>query len=82
MSHSFIQVLPYLILRLFNHHAVSLKCFRLVDNLPLVTRIVTHEAGANHVQYEHGYRLGFLHNKNVAVNNHLKIILHYHTEDK
>ncbi len=52
---------------------------RLVDNLPCATRVVTQESDS--IQYEHGYRLGFLHNQNVAVNNHLKIILHYHSED-
>ena len=52
---------------------------RLVDNLPCATRVVTQES--DNIQYEHGYRLGFLHNQNVALNNHLKIILHYHSED-
>lgn len=54
-------------------------CFSLVDNLPCATRVANQESDS--VQYEHGYRLGFLHNKNVALNNHLKIILHYHSED-
>lgn len=51
----------------------------LVDNLPCATRVINQDSGD--MQYEHGYRLGFLHNQNVALNNHLKIILHYHTED-
>lgn len=53
--------------------------FRLVDNLPCATRVPTDEPDV--VQYEQGYRLGYLKQKNVAINNHLKIILHYHTED-
>lgn len=51
----------------------------LVDNLPCATRVVNQDS--ENIQYEHGYRLGFLHNQNVALNNHLKIILHYHSED-
>ena len=53
--------------------------FRLVDNLPCATRVMNRDS--DNIQYEHGYRLGFLHNQNVALNNHLKIILHYHSED-
>jgi transmembrane 9 superfamily protein 2/4 len=53
--------------------------FRLVDNLPCATRVMNQDS--DNIQYEHGYRLGFLHNQNVALNNHLKIILHYHSED-
>ncbi len=57
---------------------ICFSLYRLVDNLPCATRVPTQ---SSEVTYEHGYRLGFLHDNNVALNNHLKIILHYHTED-
>jgi len=50
----------------------------LIDNLPVATRVQTSQ---DEVSYEHGYRLGFLFGKKVALNNHLNIVLHYHTED-
>lgn len=36
----------------------------------------------NEVQYEQGYKLGFMDGDKVYINNHLKLILHYHTVDK
>jgi len=53
----------------------------LVDNLPCATRFISTGSGESQVQYEHGYRLGFVHDHKAAINNHLKIVLHYHTED-
>lgn len=49
----------------------------LVDNLPCATKIILPET--NEVQYEQGYKLGFTMGDKVFINNHLKIILHYHT---
>lgn len=54
--------------------------FRLVDNLPCATKIVIPES--NEVQYEQGYKLGYTLSDKVFINNHLKIILHYHTVNK
>uniref|UniRef100_A0A1B6LF31 Transmembrane 9 superfamily member n=1 Tax=Graphocephala atropunctata TaxID=36148 RepID=A0A1B6LF31_9HEMI len=49
----------------------------LVDNLPCATKTVSPDG--NEVQYEHGYRLGTTSNGRVFINNHLKLILLYHT---
>uniref|UniRef100_A0A0L8IFU7 Transmembrane 9 superfamily member n=1 Tax=Octopus bimaculoides TaxID=37653 RepID=A0A0L8IFU7_OCTBM len=51
----------------------------LVDNLPCATRFEM--LGTREIQYEHGYKLGFVKNNEAFINNHLKIILKYHTED-
>ncbi|KAJ9600211.1 hypothetical protein L9F63_009493 [Diploptera punctata] len=52
----------------------------LVDNLPCATKVVNPET--SEVQYEHGYRLGGVEGDNVYINNHLKLILLYHTHNK
>ncbi|XP_049963026.1 transmembrane 9 superfamily member 4 [Schistocerca serialis cubense] len=52
----------------------------LVDNLPCATKKRNPETGE--VQYEHGYRLGGSTREGVYINNHLKLILLYHTENK
>lgn len=49
---------------------------RLVDNLPCATRIVN--PVTNSVVFEHGYKLGYVKDKNVYINNHLKLIFLYH----
>lgn len=49
----------------------------LTDNLPCSTKIVGKD---KQVQYEHGYRLGFLTEDKVYLNNHLRIVLKYHAE--
>uniref|UniRef100_A0A1B6ETI8 Transmembrane 9 superfamily member n=1 Tax=Cuerna arida TaxID=1464854 RepID=A0A1B6ETI8_9HEMI len=49
----------------------------LVDNLPCATKTMSPDG--NEVQYEHGYRLGTTSNGRVFINNHLKLILLYHT---
>ncbi|CAM1303789.1 TM9SF4 (predicted), partial [Pycnogonum litorale] len=51
----------------------------LVDNLPCATKY--HMLDTGEVKYEHGYKLGFVEDNKAYVNNHLKIILKYHTED-
>lgn len=33
------------------------------------------------VQYEHGYRIGSVEDQKAYINNHLKLIFKYHTED-
>jgi hypothetical protein len=53
---------------------------RLVDNLPCATKIVNHET--SEIQYEHGYRLGGVDGASVYINNHLKLILLYHTHNE
>lgn len=50
--------------------------YRLVDNLPVATRIYYPET--KEIQFEHGYRLGQVDKDNVYINNHLKFILSYH----
>lgn len=54
--------------------------FRLVDNLPCATKIVNAET--SEIQYEHGYRLGGVEGTSVYINNHLKLILLYHTHNQ
>ncbi|KAG1660058.1 Transmembrane 9 superfamily member 4 [Nymphon striatum] len=51
----------------------------LVDNLPCATKY--HMLDTGEVQYEHGYRIGFVEDSKAYINNHLKIILKYHSED-
>lgn len=50
----------------------------MIDNLPVATKYSI----GNQVQYEHGYHLGFVRNGKAFLNNHLKFILKYHTEDE
>jgi len=49
----------------------------LVDNLPCATKLINPET--NEPQYEQGYKLGYVVGDKVYINNHLKLILHYHT---
>jgi len=51
----------------------------LIDNLPCATKFKL--LGSDEEQYEHGYKLGFVKDKVAYVNNHLKFILKYHTDD-
>lgn len=51
--------------------------YRLVDNLPCATKTINTDT--NEAQYEHGYRLGTSSNGKAYINNHLKLILLYHT---
>lgn len=67
------QLVAQRILHAYNVHL-------LVDNLPCATRFPSIETGQ--MQYEHGYRLGSAESGEAFINNHLKIILSYHTEDK
>lgn len=53
---------------------------RLVDNLPVATRIMNPTTGE--VTFEHGYRLGQMESNNMYINNHLKFILSYHMHTK
>lgn len=57
-----------------------LQRYRLVDNLPVATRIVNPDS--MEVQFEHGYRLGQSDRNTVYINNHLKLILSYHMHTK
>lgn len=52
---------------------------RLVDNLPVATRIVNPNG---EITYEHGYRLGQMDEQHYYINNHLKFILSYHMHNK
>lgn len=51
----------------------------LVDNLPCATKFQTLDTEES--VYERGYKLGYIHNNKVYINNHLRIILSYHTDD-
>ncbi|XP_043566435.1 transmembrane 9 superfamily member 4 isoform X1 [Chiloscyllium plagiosum] len=60
----------------------------IADNLPVATRL---EFYPNHddndkkkekeVQFEHGYRLGFIDNNKFYLHNHLSFIVYYHKEE-
>ncbi|KAL1457529.1 hypothetical protein WDU94_007747 [Cyamophila willieti] len=49
----------------------------LVDNLPCATRIINPDT--QQIQYEHGYKLGYMDDNKYYINNHLNFILLYHT---
>lgn len=51
----------------------------IVDNLPCATQFKMMDSDL--VQYEHGYKLGFVKDGKVYLNNHLKMYLKYHTDD-
>lgn len=51
----------------------------LIDNLPCATKFEIPET--SQVEYEHGYKLGFVENNIPYINNHLTFILKYHSED-
>lgn len=51
----------------------------IVDNLPCATKFEMLETGD--VQYEHGYKLGFVKDNVAYLNNHLKLLLKYHEEE-
>lgn len=51
----------------------------IVDNLPCATQFKMMDS--DQVQYEHGYKLGFVKDGKVYLNNHLKMFLKYHTDD-
>jgi len=52
----------------------------ITDNLPCATKFELLETGE--VQYEHGYKLGFVKDGKAYLNNHLRLVLKYHTEDE
>ena len=53
---------------------------RLADNLPAAT--VFRNLKTNELQYEDGFKLGFVHEKRTVLNNHLTIIIKYHQINK
>jgi len=52
----------------------------LTDNLPCATKFQMLDTGD--VQYEHGYKLGFMKDGVAYLNNHLRLVLKYHTDDE
>jgi transmembrane 9 superfamily protein 2/4 len=52
----------------------------ITDNLPAATKFLMLET--NEVQYEHGYKLGFVKDEKAYLNNHLRIVLKYHKEEE
>ncbi|XP_063234730.1 transmembrane 9 superfamily member 4 [Bacillus rossius redtenbacheri] len=52
----------------------------LIDNLPCATKLRNQET--KEVHYEHGYRLGGAVGDSIFINNHLKLILLYHSKNK
>ncbi|XP_032622312.1 transmembrane 9 superfamily member 4 isoform X3 [Chelonoidis abingdonii] len=59
----------------------------IADNLPVATRLELYsnreeeEKKEKDVQFEHGYRLGFMDSNKFYLHNHLSFILHYHREE-
>uniref|UniRef100_A0A8V0YIU9 Transmembrane 9 superfamily member n=1 Tax=Gallus gallus TaxID=9031 RepID=A0A8V0YIU9_CHICK len=60
----------------------------IADNLPVATRLEFYsnreeeeKKKEKDVQFEHGYRLGFLDGNKFYLHNHLSFILYYHRED-
>ena len=53
---------------------------RLIDNLPAATKFSN--GNDDDIQYENGFRLGFIQNDKTYINNHLKITLFYHKHAK
>ncbi|XP_071116684.1 transmembrane 9 superfamily member 4-like [Haliotis cracherodii] len=51
----------------------------IVDNLPCATKFELLDS--KEVQYEHGYKLGYETGNEVYLNNHLRLILKFHTDD-
>lgn len=51
----------------------------IVDNLPCATKFQLLDS--NDYQYEHGYKLGFERDSKAYLNNHVKFLLKFHTED-
>lgn len=49
-----------------------------IDNLPVATKFILENG---QVQYDHGFKLGFALEQNTFLNNHLTMILKYHTYD-
>ena len=49
---------------------------RLADNLPAAT--VFRNLKTNELQYEDGFKLGFVFEQNVFLNNHLNLVIKYH----
>ena len=59
-----------------NVYTVSVVLSRLADNLPAAT--VFRNLKTNELQYEDGFKLGFVHGSQAILNNHLTIIIKYH----
>ncbi|XP_015281663.1 PREDICTED: transmembrane 9 superfamily member 4 isoform X1 [Gekko japonicus] len=59
----------------------------IADNLPVATRLEFYlnreedKSKEKDIQFEHGYRLGFMDNNKFYLHNHLSFILYYHRED-
>lgn len=56
----------------------------LLDNLPVATRFTLGKSASDDissVQYEHGYRLGFVKDDTSYINNHLTLIVRYHFDE-
>ncbi|XP_036179667.1 transmembrane 9 superfamily member 4 isoform X3 [Myotis myotis] len=60
----------------------------IADNLPVATRLELYsnrdgddKKKEKDVQFEHGYRLGFMEVNKIYLHNHLSFILYYHRED-
>lgn len=62
------------------HYLTFNLLHRLVDNLPVATRIINPDTMELH--FEHGYRLGQVEGNGIYINNHLKLILSYHMHTK
>lgn len=80
MSTLFICEFIALFMKRMNNSIIFYYRNRLVDNLPVATRILNPDT--MELQFEHGYRLGKFDGKHDYINNHLKLILSYHMHTK
>ena len=62
--------------------ALTRCCRRLVDNVPCATRFQMVDSAEE--QLDRGYRLGLvgLTGQETFINNHLRLVLYYHTENQ
>lgn len=62
--------------RIVNFNLICVFCFRLIDNLPVATKVINVDTSERTI--EQGYRLGFMSKGKAYINNHLKLLLKYH----
>lgn len=64
----------------YSHEFYKLTVYRIADNLPAAS--VFRNLKTDQFQYEDGYKLGFVLDKLVALNNHLTIVIKYHAVER
>lgn len=66
----------FVVLKVLRVFKKNFFVFRLVDNLPVATKVVDPETKEE--SYKIGYRLGEFYYNEALITNHLHIILYYH----